>query len=66
MRERENKMEIIQVDKCTRCGCNHPVLFYKFENNPIIIDKHVFEYWGICPYNNEPIILEIIDELDQE
>lgn len=56
------KTRKVTVNKCARCGNNHEVLEIKeFENSPIVDCNDItWNYWGICPLKNEPILFRII------
>lgn len=55
---------ILPVDNCARCGLSHPGVSFISLKRPIVVGMvHEFEYWGICPTTNEPILMQI--ELEQ-
>ena len=50
-----------EIRNCARCGGDHSVVFWKI-TRPISIGDRVFTYWGTCPDNNEPILMEITED----
>lgn len=46
------------INNCARCGENHTnLLFKKFTN-----DCNGFTHFAICPTNQEPILLKIVED----
>lgn len=51
-----------RVRGCARCGKEHPVLtFHKFTNKP-----GVYDYFSTCPETDEPILLVVRDDEDED
>jgi len=49
---------IVNLTSCARCLMDqgsHRIEFQKFIRNPI----DDFDYWGMCPTTNEPVLLRI-------
>lgn len=48
------------IHNCARCGQNHEDLEFLLFENPIEdTDGTVWNYWSVCPTNNEPILLKV-------
>lgn len=57
------RLEIyVDINRCARCGANHQHVLFKQFLSPIIDTNFSWHYWGMCPYENEPILLNIIQE----
>jgi len=57
------------LESCSRCGENHSNLDFKKLGNPIIVGdnkEYEFNYWGICPNTNEPVLMKISSLEDKE
>jgi hypothetical protein len=57
----ENNFLYIDINNCARCEENHTHVLFKRFKNSLIVENHIFNYWGICPVTSEPILLKIIE-----
>jgi hypothetical protein len=53
-----NKM-YIRIIRCSRCGKDHKDLLFKEFVNPVYTEERTYNYWGMCPENNEPILMVV-------
>jgi hypothetical protein len=48
---------------CARCGENHSGIIWKKFVIPIVDDDETtWDWWAMCPINNDPILLRHIEE----
>lgn len=47
-------LEDASISSCARCGHSHEITLQKFKKNGVLD----FEYWGMCPTLNEPIMVK--------
>ena len=52
----------LMVKHCARCNNDHEVEFVEFQHFGI----GDCNWWGMCPYINEPIIMKIVTEEHEE
>lgn len=50
------------VIKCARCGSLHQQIVFAKLQQPIEAHEYIFTHWALCPRNNEPILLQILDD----
>lgn len=52
----------IMVKHCARCNNDHEMEFQEFQHFGI----GDCNYWGMCPYINEPVIMKIVEVEEDE
>ena len=52
----------IMVKHCARCNNDHEMEFVQFQHFGI----GDCNYWGMCPYINEPVIMKIVEVEDAD
>ena len=52
----------IMVKHCARCNNDHEMEFVQFQHFGI----GDCNYWGMCPYINEPVIMKIVEVEEDE
>jgi hypothetical protein len=58
--EKDNIFMEIKIEKCARCGTNHSKVYFTRFINPMVITETIsYNYWGVCPVTQEPIICKI-------
>ena len=58
--ESDKKTVTVDLRSCARCGANHEQIVFTSFKQPIEdSDGTIWNYWGICPFNDEPILLRI-------
>ena len=58
----ENGTYTTDVIKCARCGSLHQQIVFAKLQRPIEAHEYIFTHWALCPRNNEPILLQILDD----
>lgn len=55
----------VNIRRCARCGYNHEGVEFKRFHIPIMdgYDKQ-WHYWGTCPTNGDPILLNRQDDYE--
>lgn len=54
---------LTDVKHCARCNDDHEQLEFRKLTNPITdCDDVVWEWWSLCPYCGEPILLRKIED----
>lgn len=53
------------IENCAQCGQTHPVTFRKLKN-PIDAGEIIFDMWGLCPVNVEPLVMFWVEETKPE
>lgn len=46
------------VTGCLHCGKDHDVTFHQFKATHVPLDAYLYKYWGMCPTNDEPILMK--------
>ena len=48
----------VPVFNCARCGQDHAEIKYKQFKRPFVdSDGTIYQWWAICPVNNDPILM---------
>ena len=47
---------------CARCGGEHPITYRKFKKNKV----PNYDMWAMCPVLDEPILITILHEGNEE
>lgn len=51
------------VTNCSRCGKDHPLLFFRKIVSPIAdSDGTLWTHWSLCPNFGEPILMKVADQ----
>lgn len=54
---------ILVVENCARCGLYHAAVNFVSFKRPVVVGAvHEFEYWGVCPTTEEPILMQVVME----
>ncbi len=51
---------IVKMNGCARCGVSHEIDFKEL-SAPSVIGGITLTHWAMCPTNQEPILLRIIE-----
>ena len=57
--KQEFNMEVIN---CARCQKNHKDIHFRLLHNAVITESLIFNYFGICPTFEEPILMRITND----
>lgn len=48
--------EIVNVQKCARCGDDHLAVVFQKMQQPMVDEHWTMTHWAACPTNGDPIL----------
>jgi hypothetical protein len=60
-----NDSMILNIKHCARCNQTHDVIFNRFIQPIEDSDGTIWNFWGMCPINNEPVLMRLENDYEQ-
>ena len=59
-----DEIKEVEVSNCVRCNGTHKVKFHLSKNRHYEIGDDDYQYWGMCPDTDEPILMSVAKRED--